>query len=523
MQPIRRPGFLSQGQYVTMTPAETTDCGIWQKRRGGGVENPQVAGWRTRASAIGLAVLTLGLLIVRFIETLSQPATDVATLYAAARAISDNRTASIYDPAVLAQLNAAHQYASGSIFPFSYPPFTLLIFRPLTLFSFDTARVIWICVLFVALLGASLLLIATWVRVLPTDFGRTHGSLRQLVEASSLPMGGGMFPTLPFALTLGLLLLTLPLLDGSYWGASTAVVIFFLSLALYANAHRLAWLTGVALGLVAGFALWAPLGGIPALACLAALAFVLRPPWTALISTVVALAAVFLLPLLVVPLTVYGQFASENAFFSEVYATSLHNVSLSGFVSNLLVATEHTGTSTLSNGLKLAYILGIALLVVSVVLAIMLGILGEQRSKLDSPSSSSRRAWPLLATLLAVPALIPPVVWPSEAVATPLAAGLVVVYSLTSDRRTVRTWLSLSVAGIGLLLCIGAELSGIDGEYPPQATPTMLLTLLRPLAAILVWGAATAIVASATLRAMRRPVSEPDEARLLSALAANQG
>src|SRR5262245_66393127 len=105
-------------------------------------------------------------------------------MYAAARAVADNRAANIYDVATLAQLNPAHHAASGPLLPFTYPPFMLLACRPLVLLPFDAARVVWSALIYAALLATALLLADAFVRLSRQQQGNANTRVQALLEAT---------------------------------------------------------------------------------------------------------------------------------------------------------------------------------------------------------------------------------------------------------------------------------------------------------------------------------------------------
>ncbi|HEV8190981.1 MAG TPA: glycosyltransferase 87 family protein, partial [Ktedonobacterales bacterium] len=127
---------------------------------------PNTSAKAPRASALALTALAIGATVLGFIGGLIRPSNEFETMYAAARAVADNRMANVYDYATLAQLNASHHYVDGALYPFTYPPFTLLALRPLALLPFDAARVAWTAIVYAALLGTALLLADAFARLL---------------------------------------------------------------------------------------------------------------------------------------------------------------------------------------------------------------------------------------------------------------------------------------------------------------------------------------------------------------------
>jgi hypothetical protein len=460
------------------------------------VIGPDASAKAPRVAVLALAVLATGAGVLSFVSGLIRPSQDFATMYAAARAVADNRAANLYDFATLAQLNAAHHYVNGPIYPFTYPPFTLLALRPLALLSFDVAHAVWSAIVYAALLGTALLADA-FVRLLRHRHGNANARAHTLIEATALPVGNWTFSPLPFAITTAVLLLTLPLFDAAYWGQATIIVVFLLALALHAAAQNSFWLAGAAGGLTAAFAGWEPVVGISVLALLVLLAFLLQGYWKAAVAGTGAVALVALMALFAVPPDAYSSFASQQSFLSGVYLTNGHNTSLSGLVANILTITEHTNTGGLVQGQRLAQVLSWAITVISILVAAS-ATLPRLLPGRNMPSAHNDGAllWPLLALLLTVPLLAAPLVWPAEAMVTSFAALALLGYLGALGGRSIVGWLAAGAAALALLLCTVAAVSGSDLQNLPQGEPVLALYLLRPLAALSIWIGALAIVVS---------------------------
>lgn len=457
-----------------------------------------------RVAALVLAALALGATALAFIGTLNRPSNDFATMYAAARAVADNRAANVYDFSTLAQINATHHYASEALFPFSYPPFTLLALRPLTPLPFDAARVVWIVIVYAALLGTATLLVDTFVRLLRQPQSASDTQARALIESTSQRIGKWDFPILPFAITTAALLLTLPLFDADYWGQATILVVLLLALTLNAATRGAYWLAGAAAGVAAGFAGWQPIVGISALAVLAFLAFLLQGYWKALVAGIGAVALVTLLAFIATSPDAYAAFGSQSAFLGGVYLTNGHNISLAGMIANVLTISEHTLTSNFLQGARLAQSLDWVFAILAILVAVAASLSRWWRERSAEPQRLERPLHlPLFALLLVTPALVAPLVWPAEAMMTPFAALILLGYVFVQDRMSRFRWLAGAAAALALLCCAVAVLSGADLRNLPQGEVILTFYLLRPLAALLVWLGALAILAGDAVSELR--------------------
>ncbi len=457
-----------------------------------------------RAAAFALAALAIGAIVLGFIGGLIRPSQDFATMYAAARAVADSRTANVYDFATLAQLNATHHYVNEALLPFAYPPFTLLALRPLTLLPFDAARVVWTVVAYAALLGTALLLADTFVRLLRQPQSAGNMQTRTLIESTSLRIGRWAFPLLPFAITTAALLLTLPLFDAAYWGQATILVVLLLALTLNAATQRSYWLAGTAAGLASGFAVWQPIVGVSALAVLALLAFLLQGYWKALAAGIGAVVLVMLLAFIATPPDACSSFGSQSTFLSAVYLTNGHNVSLAGLIANALTIAEHTLTSNFIQGARLAQSLDWAFAILAILVAVVASLSRWLRERSADPQRFERPLHlPLFALVLVTPTLVAPLVWPAEAMMTPFAALIMLGYVFVQDRTSRFKWLAGAAAALALLCCAVAVLSGADLRNLPQGELILTFYLLRPLAALLVWLGALAILAGDAVSELR--------------------
>lgn len=463
-----------------------------------------------RLAALMLAALAICAAILGFAGALRRPPPDFASTYAAIRAVANNRLADVYDFATLAQLNAAHHYTGAVLYPYTYPPFTLLVLRPLALLPFDAARIVWTVIVYAALLGTALLLADAFARLVRRQDRYASGRLRTLLETTELSIGSRTFPLLSFAAATAALLLTLPLADAAYWGQAIVIVVFLLALALHAATRDSLWLAGAASGLIAGFAGLELIAGISVLACLTLLAFLSQGYWKTLVAGVGAMILAFLLALIAVPPDAYSSLLAQQSFLGGVYPTNGHNTSLNGLVANFLTVTEHTNTGALLQGERLAQTLGIVAAAVALIVAAVAALPRWRyaRSGGIAPDAGAS-LWPLLALLLTVPMLAAPVAWPAEAMVTPLAALLLLGYVFARGGRTVWSLLGGVLALLALLLCIVAAISGSDAQNLPQGQPVLALYLLRPLAAPLVWAGALAVVAGNVMAELRGSRATP--------------
>jgi Glycosyltransferase family 87 len=453
-------------------------------------------------AAAALAALSVCATCVALIASSGRWPTDFASVYAAVRAVADDRAAGIYGYSSLAQLNIAHHYVSGPIFPFTYPPFTLFVLRPLAALPFDAVRVVWLILQGAFVLGAALLFADASSSVLKRADSGAGAWLRELLAAAEVPIGAWRLPALPFALAAAALQLQVSPADVPYWGSLSIIAVFLLALAIAAFLRRSQPLAGLAVGLLAGFAIWQPAPGVSLLACLVLIAFALCGTWRIVAWGIATMIAVFLLSLLVVTPSAFRLMTAQQTFLNGVYATSLHNISLYGLMSNILALTEHTGTATFTASLRLARLLSLVV-VAAVVLAaaIVLVLAAFRRGRWTAVAEGA--LGPMLALVLAVPALTPTLVWPPEGLVVAVGAFLLLGWGLTSPTYGSWAWGATLGGALAALLCIAAALSGSDSGYLSQGTLAPSLYLLRPLAAVTVWLGALAALFGIVSRAIR--------------------
>src|SRR5689334_10900208 len=94
---------------------------LYRRRRNAIVIGQDTSARAPRAAALLFAAFAVGATVLGFIDGLMRPSQDFASMYAAARAVADSRTANVYDFATLAQLNTTHHYVSEPLLPFTYP------------------------------------------------------------------------------------------------------------------------------------------------------------------------------------------------------------------------------------------------------------------------------------------------------------------------------------------------------------------------------------------------------------------
>lgn len=467
-----------------------------------------------QAVAAVLAAFSVCATLLTLIAAASRWPTDFAGVYAAARTVADDRSADVYTFSSLAQVNAVHHYVAGPIFPFVYSPFVLVVLRPLAALPFDGARSVWLILQGACIFGAALFFADAFSGLLKRAGSGAATWLREQLVAAEVPIGAWRWPALPFALVTAVLLLGVTPADAPYWGGTSIITAFLLALATAAFLRGRHWLAGLAAGLIGGFALWQPLPGISVLVCLVLIAFALRGAWQSFVWGIGILAATFLLSLLVVPLSDLHMMAVQQTFLNGVYATSLHNTSLNGLISNVLARVEHTGTATFTASLRLARILSLIVVAGGAVAGIALGtaavalVIAARRSRWTAIADEA--LWPMLALALAVAALAPTLVWPSEGLIVAVGALLLLGWGLATPVDDFWTWVAVLGGALAVLLCCAAALSGSDWRFFSQGTLAVSLYLLRPVAGILVWVGALAALLGIVRRALHW---NPTEAR----------
>jgi hypothetical protein len=332
--------------------------------------------------------------------------------------------------------------------------------------------------------------------------------LRGVLELTAVRIGANRIPLLPFAITTAALLLLLPPADTPYWGLLTLAGVFFLAVAIDAFMRDMVPLAGIPAGLIAGFTIWqplprVPLPGLPMLACLLLVAFAVSGAWRVVAYGVGTAVATIVVSLLVVPPEDFRSMATQQRFLSGVYATGLHNISLTGFIANVLAIVEHTGTTTYVTGAHLASLLNLAVVGVA---ALVVAAVAISVWRAGQGSTADREVfWPTLACLVTLPVLAPMLVWPTESLLIVVGTLLLLGWSLSTSLS--RIWSSPATLGGILVIClfVAATLSGSDWRYLPQGTIAPAFYLLWPLAAILLWVSALWALIGAFTRNVRQP------------------
>lgn len=457
-----------------------------------------------RVAALGLAAAAPLAALIAFIGALGRPTPDFASLYAAVRAAAGDPTANVYDYALLTRLNAAHAYAPPGFPPFAYPPAALLAARPLTWLPYELARGIWLALLYLAVLGAAVCLAHALAATLQR---RPQGSRPPALTAPVVSLGRLRFPALPFAIVAALLLLALPTPDAPSGGQPILLSVFLVALALDLAAHGREVVAGVALALASVLPV-AVVGGlpIPVAALLAVYALLLGARALAATGLVGSLVVV-LLPVVVVPGASYARLAAARDLLTSAFGASAQNTSLEGLVAHLLVITEHTGTLTFLQGIRLVAILRAGLLALTLVVLLAPAVMAwraraSERERRDLLAVG-------LAALLAAYAVAAPLVWPWEASIVPLAGLLLLGWvglEGLDGRRTAARVVGGAV-GLGLLLTALAGLLRVDSLDLPQGQAAYALALLRPAGALLIWLAALLVLLMTAVASVRPGVA----------------
>jgi Glycosyltransferase family 87 len=287
------------------------------------------------AQAAGLGVIVAALwhdLLAALQQTVTWPA-DFASYYVPARAVLTAPRTNIYDYALLLRLNDLHHwvsapasYTGSAFYPYIYPPFALIILRPLAGLDFGPANSIWVALMHAFALGAALLLADAFVRaVRQRAMSKAPSSLAQradlLLAATALPIGRWRFPVLPFAATSVVLLFAWPAADTYYFGQINFAVVFFVALALDAHLARRPVLAGFAIA-IAGALKLTPLFLLAY--------FAVRRSWRALIAGAAFTALLAALPLLFFPSHDYRMFFTELQTLDPSLTGAAHNESLVG-------------------------------------------------------------------------------------------------------------------------------------------------------------------------------------------------
>lgn len=461
-----------------------------------------------RVAALGLAVAAPLAALIAFIGALSRPTPDFASLYAAVWAAAADPAANVYDYALLTRVNAAHAYVPAGFPPFAYPPAALLAARPLSWLPYELARGVWLALLYLAVLGTAVCLAHTLAAAL---HHRSAGRHPLALTTPVVPLGRLRFPALPFAVAAGMLLLALPLADAATGGQATIVSVFLLALALDLAAYGREVAAGVALALAS--VLPAVLVGgvpIPIAALLALYALLLGARALAAAGLLGALVVV-VAPLAAVPGASYARLTAARDLLTGTFEASAQNTSLQGLVAHLLIISEHTGTPTFQQGIRLVVTLRAGLLALTLVALLAPTVMAWRMGA----SRWERRGLlaPALAGLLAISAIAAPLLWPWEASIMPLAGlllgGWAALWAFDGQRGAA--WAMGGVTALGLLLVGLAGLLHVDGLDLPQGQPAYALALLRPAGALLIWLAAlVALVACAA--AYVRPSASQSQA-----------
>jgi glycosyl transferase family 87 len=437
-----------------------------------------------RVAASGLAVAAPVAALIAFIGALSRPTPDFASLYAAVQTAAADPAANVYDYALLTRVNAAHAFAPAGFSPFACPPAALLAARPLSWLPYELARGVWLTLLYLAVLGAAVCLAHALAVVLER---RPPGSLPPALTAPVVPLGRLRVPALPFALAAGMLLLALPLADTATGGQPTIVSVFLLALALDLAVYGREVAAGVALALASVLPM-VVVGAVPIpIAALLALYALLLGARALAAAGLLGALVVVVAPLAAVPGASYARLAAARSLLTGTFGASAQNTSLHGLVAHLLVISEHTGTPTFQQGIRVVVMLRAGLLALTLV-ALLAPAVMVWRARASRRARHGLLA-PALAGLLATYAVAAPLVWPWESSVISFAGLLLVGWAAPwgfAGGRGV-AWATGGVAALGLVLVGLAGLLHVDGLDLPQGQPAYALALLRPAGALLIW------------------------------------
>ncbi|MGH2487578.1 MAG: glycosyltransferase 87 family protein [Ktedonobacterales bacterium] len=364
---------------------------------------------------------------------------------------------------------------AGPIFPFTYPPFTLFLFRPLAFLSFDASRVVWTIAQIALVFGAALLFADAFNSLMRRTNSGMSEKLSAVLRLTEAHIGLFRLPTLPFAIACATLGILLTPASVPYWGVLTIVSMFLLALTVAAYMRGAHWLSGLSVGLMSGFSLWQPLPGVSGLVCAVVLTFAVVGAWRVVAVAASTAVVVFALSLIIVPPMDFTLVSSQQIFLNGVYASSPHNTSLNGLVASGLAVLEHTSTANLLKGVRVARILSIAVAAVAAAVMVVLVPMVFVRWKRHS-ALSPESLWLVLAFALTIPLLVPTVVWPTENLLIAVSGFLLLGWSLTA--AAPRIWRAVGVLGAvaASALAVVAALSGSDWRYLPQGSVTVYCT-----------------------------------------------
>lgn len=464
--------------------------------------NPLLPVLRHRPTVLALRAVAIGLIVVVLwhdvLAALAQTAiwpADFASYYVPAHAVVQFPFTNVYDYSNLLHLNATYRYVTGVFYPYIYPPFGLILLRPLAALPFEVAANVWLVTSHLCAVGSSLLLanafqcaLARRAKDAPT--GDVAARIHAVLEATGVSIGPWSFPVLPFSVVCPVMLLAWPAWDTYYFGQINFLIVMLIVLSLHAEVHERPVLAGVALALA----------GSLKLTPLVLLAyFMLRGAWKTVVSALGLSAILAAIPLLFFPAHDYVTMLIQLRVLDGMFVLGNHNESLIAVLPHVALVLGHTSQRVAilaeNGGEGLAGALGLATLAV----VLWVNVQTRARHQLEGPTTHRESEvvvynWLEFATVLAVYVLIDPLVWSHFYVVVLPAPAMLAAYPALRAHGVREQWrqvdtVAVVAAAIGLALLMSELPLGADRGLLPTPGPLSLVLLnTRALGTLVVLG-----------------------------------